>query len=106
MILDAEPIPPLKSKHCIPVPDPTHPSSTGSDVTASSAAHTSSSSIGSASTVESHESSHSVTHGITDSPGVAIVPRDPAHRGVVGLADQERRREDDRGLGDAHLPDR
>jgi hypothetical protein len=58
----------LKSKHCIPVPDPTHPSSTGSDVTASSAAHTSSSSIGSARTFESQESSHSVTQGITDSP--------------------------------------
>jgi hypothetical protein len=64
---DAVPMPPLKSKHCIPTPEPTHPSSTGPSVAASSAANTSSSVSGRSRTADNHESSHSVTQGITDS---------------------------------------
>ncbi len=62
---EAVPIPPLKSKHCIPVPAPMQPSSTGPGAAASSAAATSSSLSGNERTSESRESSHSVTTGMT-----------------------------------------
>ena len=64
-------MPPLKSKHCIPVPAPTHPSSTGPPVAASSASKTSSSDNGYSSTSERNESSHSVTTGIGASSAVS-----------------------------------
>ncbi len=69
---DAVPIPPLKSKHDIPVPEPTAPSSGGTSepreaIDASQAATTSSCSTCMCRASLSHESSHSPTTGMMKS---------------------------------------
>ena len=69
---DAVPMPPLKSKHDIPVPDPTAPSSGAEpeprdDIAASQAATTSSCSTCMCRASFSHESSHSATTGMMKS---------------------------------------
>ena len=71
---DAVPIPPLKSKHAMPVPAPTHPSATGPEAASESAAATSSSDNGKDSTSDSHESSHSLTTGMTSPAPVRSRP--------------------------------
>ncbi len=77
-------MPPLKSKHCMPVPAPTHPSDTSPSTAPSSAAATSSSVSGNDRTSFSPESSHSETTGMTSSP--AAMSRPESHRTVASYA--------------------
>ena len=70
-------------------------------MTASRAAHTSSSSIGPARTFESQESSHSVTQGITDSP--ASPSCRAIHRTVASYA-LPISSDDVRTIGDSRMP--
>ncbi len=58
------PMPPLKSKHCIPTPAPTEPSATGPGRAPSRAAATCSSARGKERTSFRNESSHSETTGM------------------------------------------
>ena len=67
--------PPLKSKHCMPVPAPTQPSDTAPSTAPSSAAATSSSASGNDSTSLRSESSHSETTGIDLGAGRGVARR-------------------------------
>ena len=106
---DAVPIPPLKSRHDIPVPEPTAPSAGGvvaprDPRAASQAATTSSCSTCIRRASLSHESSHSADHRDDEVGGRrgVLLELDPAGR-VVHPSELEGRGQVDRRLGRAPL---